>query len=109
MSKVSGTARARKREQLFRQQKGECFWCGGRMTLDRAPVVRLLGRRNNLPANFATFEHLRDRFHPGRTEPANGERRIVLACWRCNGERARKSEKENLAEQRRRSGRGVIT
>ena len=37
----------------------------------------------------ATIEHLRSRLHPGRREPARGEQRRVLACWKCNNERGR--------------------
>ena len=37
----------------------------------------------------ATVDHLRSRLHPERKEPAYGARRLVMACLRCNEERAR--------------------
>lgn len=44
------------------------------------------------PNDLATLEHLRDRHHPGRLEPpAQGEKRIVLACLKCNRQKGRES------------------
>jgi len=58
--------------------------------------------------HYATRDHLRDRFSPDRRERcAPGERRIVLACWQCNNDRAKASQAEQpLEELRRRSMRG---
>ena len=75
------------------------------MTLDRTPPKPERGLRYNLPFNFATFDHLRDRLHPQRQERANGgERRIVLACWHCNWLRSVRRLAVNIDEQRCRSG-----
>lgn len=92
----------RKRQALFEEQNGHCFWCAVFMVL---PTGGEHMRRP--PLNMATLDHLRDRFHPGRHEPVqNNERRIVLACWACNNRRGYESQQQQPIEEiRRRSSR----
>ncbi len=78
------------RETLFRKQRGKCYWCGGVMTLENS------GNHGDPPQNFATFEHLYDRFHAERMEPANGTKRIALACRKCNHKRGQTRESAHL-------------
>ncbi|MGH2711373.1 MAG: hypothetical protein ACRDH9_09250 [Actinomycetota bacterium] len=52
-------------------------------------VLRWADPRKPAPLNLATVDHLRDRYDPTRHEPANGEVRRVLACWKCNHDRER--------------------
>ena len=55
-----------------------CYYCGA-VTEWR----ELDGGKRPTP-NMATLEHLRMRIDKNRTEPSHGERRIVLACRKCN-------------------------
>lgn len=67
------------------------------------------GKRKVVPPNLATRDHLRSRLDPTRHEPPKGagsERRIVLACWKCNGDRARHEQLSQPVEELwRRAGR----
>lgn len=73
--------RWRKRLRLYEFQGGKCFWCNGEMILVK-------GHIEPQPANLATLEHLDDRLDPARGSFV-GERRVVLACYRCNQKRRR--------------------
>lgn len=77
-----------KRQKLFKAQDGEGHYCHKPMQIE----VQSGGR---LPNNYATIEHLRDRFDPTRNEPNHQQdKRIVLACNKCNNDRGREREKE---------------
>jgi hypothetical protein len=102
MGKVCGSAdhvgkgkNGRKRARLWAENP-HCHWCG---------VLTTLGPRCE---TMATLDHLRPRHHPSRHEPArNGERRIVLACWKCNSTRdhAEMKSRWTLDELRARANR----
>ena len=99
---MDSLAKHRKRLRLYREQSGRCHWCEQSM---------LLGRRYNprygeesLP-KLATFEHLDSKLSLDRGMRP-GERRVVLACYRCNHNRGRKDveqPKKNPASVSRRS------
>lgn len=63
------------REELHRTTGGKCFWC------KRATV--LCGRRDHLPPDAATLDHIVTRTSGGRYEREN----LVLACFKCNNTR----------------------
>lgn len=65
-----------------------CYWC-------RRPTILLNVPGGQLPENAATIDHLRSKFDPTRGQPIRGrwDFRYVLACWKCNNERARIEEK----------------
>lgn len=80
------------RSKLARQRKRlhalnpRCHWCGVETVLPASAGDRL---RKAFNAREATIDHLRSRLDPSRTIPATGgEQRHVLACKKCNGERA---------------------
>lgn len=81
--------RDRKRERLFKEQKGLCHWCRKPMTLKR-DVDNGRAKSGEVHNNFATFEHLVDGFNIHRRRK---DQRIVLAHWYCNEKRAQRSEK----------------
>lgn len=98
MGRKLNEQRQRKRKALFEEQGGLCYWCDVTMLLPTDGM-----HINHPPKNLATLDHLRDRFHPGRREPAqNNERRIVLACWGCNNQRGRESQQQQPIEELRR-------
>jgi hypothetical protein len=63
-----------------------------------------------LPEDMATIEHLRSRLHPKRQEiPENGEKRIAVACRKCNNEQGSIEQAEvPLEELRRRACEGLV-
>src|SRR5690242_8640627 len=91
----------RKRMARFIQQDGRCYWC--RCDLVLTPPGKHI---KNAPPNTGTMEHLRDRFHPQRTERnQNREQRLVLACRECNERRgAANQAAAGIEELRQRSG-----
>lgn len=89
----------RRRLALFKEQGGCCYWCKCEMVL---PPATALPRGQKLPANTLTLDHLRDRFHPGRQQPARGDKRYVAACWQCNAERGQVAQRAQPAEELRR-------
>jgi hypothetical protein len=92
------TNRRKQLERLWRENS-ECHWCG-QTTLLLPP-----GSRHVSLPNLATRDHLRSRLDPARWNPPEGEyleRRIVLACWKCNAERCRNEQLAIPIEERRR-------
>src|SRR3954468_1877679 len=58
-----------------------CTWCG------REVVYFPIQPGQTIPGNFATIDHLYDRYNPKRKEIGNGgfrEYTLVLACSDCN-------------------------
>lgn len=99
----------RKVKRLWEEQDGKCYWCQEQMVLCRPEKLVRHGRKGRvrLPLNFATLDHLDDRFSPDRGK-RGGERRIVLACKRCNELRGRIAQASQPIEVlRARAGRGV--
>lgn len=73
-----------KRQQLFKEQGGLCHWCRETMVLiERVPGGIWIRQR----PDEATIEHLDPRYSPERGKHP-GEVRQVLACSKCNNERA---------------------
>jgi hypothetical protein len=63
-----------------------CYYCGCRMILTN---IRNIPKGQELPDNAATLEHLVSRFSAYRwKQKRKGERRKVLACYRCNHNRS---------------------
>jgi hypothetical protein len=85
----------RKKATLFAEQNGRCHWCRGAMVM---PDPEIPPERH--PHNMATIEHLRDRWHPLRSEPNNSnQRRLVAACKRCNERRGNRSNIKALSRR----------
>ena len=80
-----------------------CYYCGVETVWKDRLDTRV--------ENAATIEHLRSRYNPRRMEPNRGnDRRLVLACWKCNNGQNRVEQAQvPLAELHRRSGRGGQT
>ena len=75
---MSGSKLTRRRAHLM-EQDPHCYWC-------HCEVVYFLQKGGGkMPDNFATLDHLNDRILGG-PRPVRGQ--IVLACLRCNNERA---------------------
>ncbi len=85
-----------KRCRLFHEQDGKCHWCKCEMELTLRPK-----RGQVCQPNLATFEHLDDRLSPERGKHP-GERRVVLACWECNNQRAYVTQRMTPIEEIRR-------
>lgn len=83
----------RYRRKLFEKQDGLCWWCKEPMQL----IENMRGGRH--PPRMATLEHLDDRFSPNRGRFPAGERRIVLACAKCNWEKGVESQAAQPIEE----------
>ena len=82
----------RKRERLYREQRGKCYWCGVMMRIGEK--WRPSGRAEPTPT-YATIEHLDSRLS-GERGGHSGEKRLVLACLKCNHNRASREVEESL-------------
>lgn len=90
--KTPSERRAVQKTRLFKLQNGLCYWC-------HSPIVLVLKVHiKHRPWNFATLDHLDDRFSPERGKHS-GELRRVLSCRRCNESRGRESEKSQPLEE----------
>lgn len=79
----AGKPRWRKKQRLYRKQKGKCFWCDDPMLLARWDPFR-----GKPPDDLATFEHLDTKASPLRGAfQHKKEKRVVLACYDCNNKR----------------------
>jgi hypothetical protein len=86
-----------KRQRFYKEQNGCCYYCREAMVIYKPDGSGLI------PDNFATFEHLDDRYSPERGKHP-GKRRIFLACLKCNAKKAKEREREvGIEEIRRRS------
>jgi len=73
--------RIKRRRIRLHQIDPRCHWCGR--------VTRLPKNNNDHSDDIATIDHLRSRLDPRRREPnPSKEERTVLACRRCNEQRA---------------------
>lgn len=91
-----GAARWRLRTNLYRHQKGLCYYCGLEMSLTAR------NKKGGPARSFATFEHLVRRQDGGTNRAGN----VVLAHSKCNArknvmDQRKQSEERRLAEQRR--------
>ena len=87
-----------------------CYWCGIEV------IFYALPQGEKFPNNFATTDHLYDRYDFERRKQAviKNEERHVLACYKCNEDRGKKSTKaqskdalrirEKLGQQRKKLG-----
>lgn len=74
----------RRRDEMFKEQRGKCWWCGEPMEQTRLRVTPT-GKVKNNP-RFASFEHLIERKNGGRSTKTN----TVLAHASCNRDRHRR-------------------
>ena len=86
----SGASKKSRRERVIRQQKfdeqnGQCYWCGGWMSME--PLARNINGDLKDNGKFATFEHLVPKSEGGRR--ATNSSNVVLAHAHCNRKRER--------------------
>lgn len=95
----------RRREKLYHQQNGLCYYCQCEMLF----MFKVPSHQARAP-NLCTIEHLRDRFDPTRREPNYGmEQRWVAACNQCNHEKNKERERQQgIEELRRRAKNGLV-
>jgi len=88
------SARYRRIMSLWRQNSC-CHWCGCQtIVVFRPPKIFGLPLLKFQPVPFeATIDHLYSRFD-GRRRQTWGEETTVLACWRCNNQRARVEQEQ---------------
>jgi hypothetical protein len=82
----------RKRRRKLWERDPHCYWCG---------IETVWHEENAKQAiNAATIDHIRSRYMENRPDKGEGYRPgiLVLACWKCNNERAR-IEQEFLAAE----------
>jgi len=77
------SSKKERRARLWTKQNGTCHWCG-------VPMVMPTGDNQNEPL-LATIDHLDDRYSGRRRQHNDGVARKVLACLRCNRERAQEA------------------
>jgi hypothetical protein len=96
---MSGSTRTfrRQREALWRKDP-HCHWCGCLTILWKSSP-----KNKVMPHNAATLDHLDSRMSPERGKHP-GERRHVLACYRCNQDRCDRDLAANIELQREKSG-----
>lgn len=90
----------KQRERLWRTNP-HCYYCGNLTELP--PHMQHL---KNQKDHYATIEHIYSKYNPLRRTPnTTMEQRHVLACYKCNQEKARQDELAvGIEELRRRSG-----
>lgn len=71
----------RKRQEMFNEQKGLCFWCKEKMQMN--PLVTSEAGAIKANKRFATFEHLIPKSEGGTSAKSN----LVLAHAKCNNRR----------------------
>lgn len=81
---VRAVSGRRQRTLLWRQQNGLCHWCN-------QPTRLLKLNGGKVPDDAATIDHLDSRLNPERGKH-KGELRHVMACSKCNQQRARQEE-----------------
>ena len=94
--------RERRRRHRMRERATHCHYCGCEL------VFYPLAKFERTPDNYATIEHLNSRlqYPNGRPEAWGKARSLVVACHRCNGDRATREEAALPVEELwRRSGR----
>jgi hypothetical protein len=88
-----------KRFKLW-QKDPDCFYCG----VETVFYNPFPGKAD--PDNLATVEHLNSKLSERRNTPNhNGERRVVLACRKCNHSRGAKEYNQLPLEERRKRSR----
>lgn len=91
---------------LLYAKNPNCHWCG--VLTDNSPETHRNRKKNEkFPDNSATIEHLFDRFHPEDRYRPTGHKYKVIACWKCNHDRAVKQLKnapKEFVDRRRELG-----
>jgi len=78
-----------RRQELWVQQDGKCFWCQSPTLL----ALWCVETHETPPDNLATLEHLLHSRDPRRrVPPVGGEQRLAMACYRCNQDRGARDE-----------------
>lgn len=73
----------KRREKLWKEESGKCFWCGVITSLPPQGEAKVIPT-----PELATLDHLRTRLDNTRQEPnTQNEQRTVLSCWACNNAR----------------------
>jgi hypothetical protein len=70
----------KQRKRLWEKQRGKCYWCEQKTRL-------LYITDGKVPKDAATIDHLDSRLNANRGN-FNGFLRHVMACWKCNNDRA---------------------
>lgn len=70
--------------QQFMDANPHCHWCGQEVVYFYAITM------TKMPGNFATIDHLYDRFDPRRYRAYSDLEDLVLACNSCNLKRGKK-------------------
>lgn len=85
---MSNTRYFRKRREILMAQDPHCYWCGVEVIYFR---IEQIPRGEKLPHNFATIDHLIDRYDAEARHEAwkNKQPNTVLACYSCNHKRAK--------------------
>jgi 5-methylcytosine-specific restriction endonuclease McrA len=83
----------KRRNNLFLEQNGICCYCPTKMIHwdDYLPLMK--ERKNKIPPDGATIEHLYDRHHPLRrvVSDQNPGKRWAIACNKCNHKKGKES------------------
>lgn len=103
-------AKNKRKQRLWAAQNGLCCYCDVKMLhwddwKNSPALVAKYGnppKAKSMPLTLATLEHLNDRFHPLRRTPANGAKRLALACWECNNKRGIAAVKAVIQQRRAR-------
>lgn len=83
-NKPTNVRKRERRDKLFKQQKGLCYYCKGMMKKHNVG--------DKVMPMTCTIEHLDDKFSPERGMH-QGEERTVAACSKCNTDRAKERNK----------------
>ena len=78
----------KKVSELWKNQNGKCYYCGIK-TIKLTP-----GFCGIIPMNAATLEHLYSRYDIRRFIQINKRSNTVMACRKCNSDRATKENAE---------------
>lgn len=82
MSKQAKANKRNRRQRLYEQQQGLCYWCKALMVLPTDSGPQAL--------NVATFDHVYPKNHASRSKFRENIKKphpVVLACWSCNNDR----------------------
>lgn len=85
MAKHKNKSKRKRRENLWINEDGKCYWCG------RETFLPPKGDPKALPSpDWATVDHIRTRLDKNRRDQnIENAPRTVLACWECNNLRGR--------------------
>jgi hypothetical protein len=93
----------KKRKIRLWNQDPHCHWCGCLTELICDPEIK----PGQVNPKMATVDHLRTKYDPNRWTNNNGkEERTVLACFKCNNDRAAKENASRPIEDLQRRGKG---